>query len=514
MDSSFASSSTASEFSGQKKLFWACFIALVATSFTFIGRILNMDAIAEQYALSETQKGEIMGIGIAPFGISIVVFSLIIDRIGYFKAIIFAFVCHTAFAILTVTATGYWGLYIGAALGGLAAGAIEAAINPIVATIFVKDKTKWLNLLHAGWPAGLVLAGILNIVCEGAELSWEGRIMLVFLPVVAYGIMMATCRFPLSERVAAGVSYRKMLQEVGFLGALIAFVLIGIELGRAFNWHTGVTWTVIGLSAGAFGIYTRAIGRPLFIILTIIMMPLAITELGTDSWITDLMKPEMNAVGLNAGWVLVYTSFIMMVLRFCAGPIVHAISPLGLLTISAALAICGLMYLSSATGAGILIAATLYGFGKTFFWPTMLGVVSEQCPKGGAMTLNLIAGVGMLAAGIVGNPLLGNLQDKEVDHVLKQDHAAVHAQVMGEKKNSVFGSYSPIDDAKVALAGDAAKATIEKVKAGAKKSALFSVAIFPAIMLLAYVSLMLYFRSKGGYKPVDLLAEGSDDGST
>ena len=146
----------------------------------------------------------------------------------------------------------------------------------------------------------------------------------------------------------------------------------------------------------------------MFLFLMLIMIPLATTELGTDSWITPLMEPAMKeGLGLAGGWVLVYTSLIMLILRFFAGPIVHKLSPLGLLCVSAGVAALGLFFLSKATGLTILAAATLYGFGKSFFWPTMLGVAAEQFPKGGALTLNTLGGVGMLAVGVLGAPLLG-----------------------------------------------------------------------------------------------------------
>ena len=145
------------------------------------------------------------------------------------------------------------------------------------------------------------------------------------------------------------------------------------------------------------------------------MIPLATTELGTDSWITDLMTPAMNQLGLQAGWVLVYTSAIMFVLRFFAGPIVHKVSPLGLLAICSGIAAVGLYMLSLSTGAMILVAATIYGLGKTFFWPTMLGVVAERFPKGGALTLNITGGLGMIAAGVIGAGILGFIQDKSVE---------------------------------------------------------------------------------------------------
>ncbi len=490
----------------QKRLFWACFVALVATSFTFVLRIMAMDSIADEFGLSETQKGEILGVGIWPFAVSIVLFSLIIDRIGYGKAILFAFIAHAAFAILTVTATGYWSLYIGSALGGLAAGAIEAAINPLVATVFHKEKTKWLNILHAGWPGGLVLAGILALTL-GGDIGWQGQILLVFLPVVAYGLMMMRCEFPASERVVAGVSYRDMLKEVGFLGMLITSTLIFREVGRVVGWSELVTWLAVAAVSLGFFAYVRSLGHPLFIILMLVMIPLAITELGTDSWITSLMTPPMAEIGLAGGWVLVYTAALMMILRFYAGSIVHRLSPLGLLACSAGLAIVGLLMLSNATGVMILGAATVYGLGKTFFWPTMLGVVSEQCPRGGALTLNMIGGIGMLSAGVIGSALLGNIQDREVDRVLLQEQPALHAEVIGKEQQSIFGEYRALDQEKLGSTSESDQAAVTSIQDGAKKSALSTVAIFPSIMLVAYLGLLWWFKRRGGYRPVSLIAE-------
>jgi MFS family permease len=488
---------------GKKKLFWACFIALTATSFAFIIRIMIMDSLATEFGLSETQKGEILGVGIWPFAISIVLFSLVIDRIGYGKAIVFAFLAHSAFALLTIFATGYWTLYVASFLGGLAAGAVESAINPVVATIFQKDKTKWLNILHAGWPAGMVMAGLISIGM-GEDFAWEGKVALIFIPVLTYGVMMATCKFPVNERVAAGVSHRDMLSEVGFLGALVALVLIFLEVGRVFAFPEVLVWSLIIALTVAFGLYSRSPGRVLFLVLILTMIPLAITELGTDSWITDLMTPEMKALGANPLWVLVYTTCIMMVLRFLAGPIVHRLSPLGLLAVSSFLAICGLAYLSTAAGIGILAAATIYGLGKTFFWPTMLGVVSERFPKGGALTLNLISGIGMLAAGVLGNALLGNIQDKEIEKQLQASGATLYESVVGEEKVSIFGKYRAVDQDKVQTLPPTQQDQVQGIREDSKKSALKTVVFFPGIMLVSYLLLILYFRSKGGYKPVEI----------
>jgi MFS family permease len=500
-------------------LFWGCFIALIATAFGFIVRALLMTTWGAEFNLNPTQQGEIFGVGLWPFAISIILFSLIIDKIGYGRAMVFAFVCHVASAVLTITATGYWSLWIAMFIVALANGAVEAVINPVVATLYPKEKTKWLNILHAGWPGGLVLGGLLVIGMGAAD--WKLKVGLLLVPTVIYGLILARCRFPVNERVAAGVPYRDMLKEFGVIGAFISSWLVSSELfkvviSQLLRLENAPSPYVLGLVVAiavslAFGFYVRfALGRPLFIVMLFIMIPLAITELGTDSWISALMEPQMVQLGMAAGWVLVYTSFIMMVLRFCAGPIVHKLSPLGLLAASAAIALVGLVFLSKATGAAILLAATLYGVGKTFFWPTMLGVVAEQSPRGGALTLNAIAGVGMLGVGIIGTALLGYIQDTSVDRHLLTQRPEIHQQVRTEKQ-WVLGSYPTLDEQRVQQLPEAEQSAITEISNEAKKDALTTVAIFPGIMLLAYLGLIFYFRRRGGYRPQMLTEADSDE---
>lgn len=126
-----------------KWIFWACFIALVATAFGFIVRTQVINEWGTQFNLSETQKGEIFGVGLWSFALSIILFSLVIDRVGYGKAMAFAFSWHIASAIITILAKGYWGLYIGTFIVALGNGTVEAVVNPAVATMFPRDKTKW-----------------------------------------------------------------------------------------------------------------------------------------------------------------------------------------------------------------------------------------------------------------------------------------------------------------------------------------------------------------------------------
>ncbi|HZU34720.1 MAG TPA: hypothetical protein VFA18_02355, partial [Gemmataceae bacterium] len=316
------------ESSNNKRLFVACFIALIATAFGFIIRTMVIDEWAMQFNLSATERGEILGVGLWPFALSIVLFSLVIDRIGYGRAIAFAFVCHVASAIIAMCApnvqgefahhsAAYWMLYLGNFVVALGNGTVEAVINPVVATMFSRDKTKWLNILHAGWPGGLVLGGILTIGLStlAAKIgtpahtgidSWRFKVGLIFIPTILYGLLMLGRQFPVNERVEAGVPYRAMLQEAGTLGAMIVLAIIMAQVSAVFggDWYWYVAaWAALVL---AYGAYVQALGRIMFIFLLLVMIPLATTELGVDSWSTDLMGPEMTKLGYNAGWVLVY----------------------------------------------------------------------------------------------------------------------------------------------------------------------------------------------------------------
>jgi len=437
-------------------------------------------------------------------------------------------------------------------------GTVEAFINPVVATMFSKQKTKWLNILHAGWPGGLVIAGI--IVIFMGNIPWGFKVVTIAVPAVVYLLLLSPRQFPVSERVSSGVSYRDMLAEFGILGALIVGFLVTLQLMDFFSNGSTVELSslqktiFIGIGVAivvGFGLYTRAIGRPLMFVLVLIMMPLATTEIGTDGWITGIMEgvfkmsPDevANAGGIDKvlvingtpykihpGWVLVYTSVIMVILRFFAGPIVHKLSPLGLLAISAVLAIVGLYTLSFTAGVAIFLAATLYGIGKTFFWPTMLGVVAEQTPKGGALTLNAISGIGMLAVGVLGFPYIGALQaNKQIDAVVESTEAKeVSGLVTNGKLSAVENKkiyeiieYQNVDkkalDAMVKekVSDEETQQSLIKrfgaITGAANQRALGNMTAFPFVMLIAYLGLIVYFKSRGGYKAEVLTGHKAED---
>ena len=511
-----------------KILFWGCFIALITTSYAFISRmILCGGQFVTDFGLDKVQVGELQGAGIWPFGVSIIVFSLFIDRIGYKVAMIFSFVSYLIYSALAFTAYqtihgvtdpvalvaaqkhGYQLLYWGSIILGLGNGSVEAYVNPVVTTMFNTEKTKWLNRLHAGWPGGLVIGGLCTIALANNP-DWRITLGLILIPAIAFFLVLISRKFPKSEREQAGVSYLAMLKELGFFGALVGFGLVIFQLGQVFGWSQNVSWILTGVVVLAFAVITKSFGRLLLAFLIVIMMPQATTELGTNGWITSLMEDPMRAAGYNPAWVLVYTSAIMLILRFCAGPLIHKFSPVGLLATCSALAGLGILALSHTAHAGtgtIFAAATLFGVGITFFWPTILGLTSEQCPRGGALTLNAMGGIGMLAVGILGAPFLGYMQESSTTQQLQATSPALY-QTVTTTNTYLLGQYLAVDPVKsAAVTDEKAIAEIKSAESAGKFSALGKMAMFPAFTFACYLALIFYFKSKGGYKPVQLAAK-------
>ncbi len=153
-------------------MFWGCFIALITTAFAFISRAFMCNTAEmwpRDFGLDTVQAGTLFGHGIWSFSISIILFSLVIDKIGYRTAMFFSVVCYSLYAavrslrtqhcqsswvegqaLLDAQAKGLNFLTIGSIILGLGNGTVEAFINPVVATLFSKEKTKYLNMLHAG----------------------------------------------------------------------------------------------------------------------------------------------------------------------------------------------------------------------------------------------------------------------------------------------------------------------------------------------------------------------------
>ena len=456
--------------SNPHRLLWAGFMAILAAGVGFSIRAGILGQWAEQYGFTQTELGAITGGGLTGFGIIILLSSLIADRIGFGPLMFIAFGMHLISAALTL-ATGaafeaggkplafqclFWGMFLFAIGNGIA----EAVVNPLVATLFPSRKTHYLNILHAGWPGGLIVGGLASYFMAGGEaakpVAWQIQISLFLVPVVLYGLMMVGQRFPRSEASVSGVKYRDMLGELGLLGAAVICSLLALF----FKSDLGLPPLAAGgIAAGllvAFGVATGfRFGHLLLAFLLLVHAMVGYVELGTDSWIAKITGAIL-ASPASGLLLFVYTSGLMFILRFFAGPIVERISPLGLLAVSAVFGATGLTMLGNADGAVMCVfAATIYGIGKTFLWPTMLGVVSEQFPKGGAITIGAIGGVGMLSAGLLGGPGIGFLQDSNASAALRESDKDVYERYKASDANSFLWLKTVgLDGAKVGVLED------------------------------------------------------------
>jgi MFS family permease len=389
-------------------------------------------------------------------------------------------------------------------------------VNPVTATLFSQNKTHRLNILHSGWAGGLVLGGLIAIAL--GSFGWRFKIGLFFIPTLIYGWIMRGQKFPVQERVVAGVPYSEMLKEFGWASCFIVcfFICYAInEVFIVFNghflWaeHEFLSAAIFSLIPTAlFAVKFKSFGRPMFVFLFFVMILSATTELGTDSWITDLLTPAMQQLGMAAGWVLVYTSAIMLGLRLSAGLFLRRFSPIGLLAICSVMTALGLFWIAHAKAAGVIfVAATLYGVGKTFFWPTTLGIVSEQFPRGGALTLNAVSGVGMISVGVLGAAFLGTLQDVSLDRNLQQAVPALHEKITNPSQTKFAMTFRPLNEAQIEALPQPEKSQVEQVVAQTKQTTIAKFSILPAILLVCYAGLLPFFKSRGGYRPVSIVAK-------
>lgn len=501
--------------SEKRLLFWASFLSLAAAGFGFAYRVNVLGVWGAEFGLDGQQLGQIFGASLWPIAVTMILFSLIVDQIGYKVSIYCAFVLQALSVLLTCMAGDYNGLYIAALCAGLGHGIVEAVINPVCAAVYPKEKTLYLNILHAAWPAGLVGGALFILIPKDMGIipieNWQVHACWMLIPVVIYGLMYFPCKFPVDERVAAQVPYKDMLKEVGFLGAFLPAMLLFYELFRIFTGSepTWLLYAALGfglLVGGAFGAYTKALGKPLFAFLCLLMIPLATTELGTDAWIKELMTPVLKEdFNIDAGYMIAVSAFIMMILRFQAGFFTKRFSPPTILVISSFFSMCGLMALSSVGGILIFGAFVLYAVGQTFYWPTVLGFVSERYPRGGALTLNTVSAIGLLSVGIIGTPIMGAFYDNNLSVSVKETVSET-AYEAGQAEKNFFGvTYQGMNkaDAEAAATAEGKAAEFGKAVDKAGRGALFTTALaFPLVMLICYGIISMYFRSIGGYKPV------------
>jgi MFS family permease len=377
------------------KLFWASCLALLVTSLSFGIRAGMMGQLANEFQLNATQLGTITATAFWGFPLAIIVGGFIVDIVGMKRLLVAAFVFHLAGIVLTIFAQGYWSLFISTLLIGIANGTVEAACNPLVATLFPENKTTKLNHFHLWFPGGIVIGTLVVTFFVKFGLSWQWQVGAMLLPTLIYGFLFSRLDFPKTERVTSGYSTSDMY---------------------------------------------RAVLSPLFIFMFICMFGTAITELFTGQWIGLLLKNVTD----NALLLLTLTTGIMVIGRAFAEPVVHKLAPQGVLLLSAVFAATGLYMLSTLSGNSIFLAAIVFGIGVCYFWPTMIGFVAENIPGSGALGLNLMGGAGMFAVSVY-TVFMGSFYDKLIVKHLpagadlkvysKASDGSLLAQDLNEAKN-------------------------------------------------------------------------------
>ena len=348
------------------KLFAGSCITLIATAMTFAVLSSITNSLKEDFLLTNQQVGLITGVGLWGFVISILIFGPLCSTLGMRFLLRLSYVFFIAGVFMMIFAKGFWMLYFGALTIALGNGLVEGACNPLVATIYPDNKTQKLNQFHAWFPGGIVIGGLACYFMDTEKFgNWQVKLLLILVPAAVSAAMLMFEKFPPTERAASGVSFGEML--------------------------------------GA------ALSRPFFWLMLVCMMLTASTELGPNRWMPSIMD---NA-GIPGMLLLVWTSLLMGLLRQFSGPVVNKLSPTGMLLNSAIFSAIGLLWLSVAQDrVQIFLADTVFAVGVCYFWPTMLGVVSERLPKAGEFSLALMGAAGNIAAGAVTIPfLMGGVAD-------------------------------------------------------------------------------------------------------
>jgi MFS family permease len=375
----------------------------------------------------------ILGLPFLGYAVTIAIGSPLLDYIGMGLLLPLSGVLFSAGMLMMIFAgsiasgAGAYSLLWAAALvTGIGWGLVETVVNPLIATLYPEEKTSKLNAVHAWWPGGLVIGGLLGVGMASAGWGWQAKLAVVIVPAIALLALCVGLKFPPTERVAAGVSAKEMFRELL---------------------------------------------NPLFFLLFASMFLTAASELAPGQWVDLALSRTVHMPGIL---LLVYVSGLMFLMRHFAGPLGHRLSPIGVLWFSclgAALGLVALSYANSPVTA--LLAATVWGTGVCYMWPTMLATASERFPRGGALLMGLMGTAGTLSIQFV-LPLMGAIFDSKKVELAGGD-AAFKALPQGPELDRILGI--------------------------AAQTSFRDVAILPAVLLLVFGAIWLYDRSKGGYRP-------------
>lgn len=411
------------------RLYWTSSLALCMSG---IANALRASAAADlQYTYldpidrlhSAEMTGTILGIPFLAFAITIAVSSPLLDIIGMGLLLPLAAILVPlgmllmGFAGDIAPGSVYPVLWTGAAIAGIGWGLTETVMNPLIASLYPDDKTAKLNSAHAWWPGGLVIGGLLGVSMSQASLGIKMGI--VAIPAVVVLFLALGVKYPPTERAAAGISTGEMFRELL---------------------------------------------NPMFLVLFLSMFLTAASELAPGQWVDLALS---RTVGMPGILLLVYVSGLMFLMRHFAGPLVHKLSPIGVLWFSCLGAALGLIALSYANSPVMgLLAATLWGTGVCYMWPTMLATASERFPRGGALLMGLMGTAGTLSIQFV-LPMMGSIYDSEKIELAGGE--AAFNSLQGDALNTVLG--------------------------GAAQASFRAVAVLPAILLVVFGAIWLYDRS-------------------
>ncbi len=407
------------------QLFNASCVALVVTALAFATRGEFIKSWGIEFNLTNTEVGWIAGTAFWGFTLAMVFGGPLVDIIGIGRIISIAFFCHVIGIVLTIIATGFWSLFISTLFIGIANGSVEAACNPLITSMYTDQKTRRLNRFHAWFPTGIVIGGLAVYLFNKIGLNdWRYAMGVMLLPTFAYGYMFLKKEFPQTERVVAGFSYKDML---------------------------------------------KACVSPLFIFMACCMILTAGTELGTNQWIAALLANVSN----NPILLLVWISGIMALARQFGGTLIHNLKSTVVLLTSSILAFIGCILMGYTSGAMVFASAGIFALGVAFFWPSMLGFVSENIPQSGALGLAIMGGIGFLG-GAIAQPVLGAIFDAQT---LSAVPAGMTADVL-----------------KSALAGTKEASIWASAQLSGGEHTLRFVALVPAVLIIAFIFLHVWKR--------------------
>ncbi len=341
------------------KLFFAACMSLIVTAMTFAIRAGVLTELSQTFDLTDTQLGWVNSMAFLGFPLAMMILGLAYNYLGAKVLMYIAFIGHVLGLVLTITATGFWGLIISTFLIGFANGSVEAACNPLIADMYPKQQTAMLNRFHVWFPGGIVIGSLISQFMTSANMGWQAQIGIMLVPTAIYGWLIFTQTFPKSENIETST-----------------------------------------------GTNIKSLFSPLYLFMIFCMTLTATSELGTQQWVGRVL----NETGAHPMVLLALSTGLMAIGRQFGGPLVHQLNVTGVLLVSAILTAIGLYMLSTATGGMVYVAIVVFAIGVCYFWPNMIGFVSEYLPKTGALGMSLMGGAGMFAVSIW-NPIIGGWID-------------------------------------------------------------------------------------------------------